>query len=266
MLYARSQFILLLTAAALLCSGLPGCAQEQPETTAVLAPAQMSSGPVIVRYENGQLTIQALNIPLMSVLQAVSRQIGVIIDAPLEADEPVMGLFGPGSPRAVLGALLDGSHFNYVMTSSVTDRNILARVVLTARPDAPGKSSREEKAQQPTPPPLSDTQVARTEGVPAASTLSPEQLRGQVKELLQQAAAEDAGTENTEGDSSGFAQLQALMEATLAKAAALASIDKAIEANSTKTALQTGSARPEGSGVDPAGENVPTSRVRHRRR
>jgi hypothetical protein len=87
--------------------------------------------------------------------------------------------------------------------------------------------------------------------------LSPEQLRSQVSDLLAQAGAEQADAENLD-DGSAMQQLQSVMEATLARATALAAIDKAIEANTAKGSTEVISA--------PGGQEVPTSRMKRRRR
>jgi putative aminopeptidase FrvX len=127
---------------------LPGYAQKQTGAQSLPASVQLSPGVVVVTYQDGELTIQALNAPLTRVLQAASIQMGTIIDLPSGTDEAVVGEFGPGRPTAVIAALLNGSHFNYVMTASVADPNRPERVVLTLRPDAGEEISTRASFQQ----------------------------------------------------------------------------------------------------------------------
>jgi hypothetical protein len=115
--------------------------QHEPDATILssptppsLAPEQMPSGPVIITYGNGELTIQALNSRLADVLRAVSRETGTSIEVPVEAIERVFGEFGPGPVANVLRSLLNGSHFNYVMVGRSDNPDALARVTLTPKP------------------------------------------------------------------------------------------------------------------------------------
>jgi len=248
----------LLLAAVLQCLYLPGYAQKQPEAQSLPASVQLSPGVVVVTYQDGELTIQALNAPLTRVLRAASLRMGTIIDLPSGTDEAVVGQFGPGRPAAVIAALLNGSRFNYVMTASVADPNRLERVVLTVRPDAVENSS-PQKAQESIPAAASNVEVVSSVSVrnDSVGLLSPEQLRSQVNELLAQAGAEQADVENLD-DGSGMQQLQSVMEATLARATALAAIDKAIEEHTSKSSTESIST--------PAGQELPTSRMKRRRR
>jgi hypothetical protein len=94
-----------------------------------------------VTYANGKLTIVAKNSTLSDILTAVGEKTGAAIDVPEDATERVVSELGPGPAREVVAALLNGSHFNYVMVGTETNPNSVARVILTAKTetkDTPG--------------------------------------------------------------------------------------------------------------------------------
>jgi hypothetical protein len=118
--------------------------QDQPDAQPVPAPppatlAQLPPTPPQVAFKDGQLTITAQNSTLGDILKAVRAQTGATIDLPGTASERVVGHFGPAPARDVLTALLNGSHFNYVLLGSSTDPNALDRVILMAKPGASGE-------------------------------------------------------------------------------------------------------------------------------
>jgi hypothetical protein len=88
-----------------------------------------------VTYENGLLSITAQNATLGEILRNVRQLTGATIDVPATgANERVVVQLGPGAPRDVLAALLNGTSFNYVMLGSASDPKSVASVVLTSRP------------------------------------------------------------------------------------------------------------------------------------
>lgn len=113
-------------------------ATEAPETAAAPpppppTPEQMPARAPTVTYQNGQLSIIAPNSTLNDILQAVKTKTGASIDIPAGANERVVSRFGPGPARDVLAALLNGSHFNYVMIGSDANPTSVAQVILTPR-------------------------------------------------------------------------------------------------------------------------------------
>jgi hypothetical protein len=106
-----------------------------------LPPDQRPAIAPVVTYANGKLTIVAKNSTLSDILTAVGEKTGAAIDVPEDATERVVSELGPGPAREVVAALLNGSHFNYVMVGTETNPNSVARVILTAKTetkDAPG--------------------------------------------------------------------------------------------------------------------------------
>jgi hypothetical protein len=98
----------------------------------------MPATPPKVTYEDGQLAIAAHNSTLGDILNAVRSQTGAAIEVSSgNTGERVVAQFGPGPARDVLSALLNGSHFNYVMLSAGSNPAGLTRVILTPKPAGP---------------------------------------------------------------------------------------------------------------------------------
>ena len=86
-----------------------------------------------VHYSQGQLTIVAENSTLADILRAVRTQTKAEVEIPPNANERVVGHFGPGPARDVLNALLHGVHFNYVMVGSAAHPDGVDRLILTSK-------------------------------------------------------------------------------------------------------------------------------------
>jgi AMIN domain len=99
----------------------------------VAAPVAMEplKPPVSVSYENGMLSIHSYRATLSQVLFEVhlKTQAEVGIPAGAEREEVIVDL-GPGPARDVLGALLNGSPYNFIF---VGNELTLERVILTRR-------------------------------------------------------------------------------------------------------------------------------------
>jgi hypothetical protein len=95
---------------------------------------QIPSTPATVTYKGGMLSISAQNSPLGEILREVRKLTGAAIEMPPHAtasDERVITHLGPGTPRDVLVALLNGSSFNYVMLGSNSDPAVISNIILT---------------------------------------------------------------------------------------------------------------------------------------
>ena len=106
--------------------------QQQPEGTATPVVAPEPPKPVVnVSYDNGMLRIHAERATLAQVLFEVHQQTQAEIAIPAGAEqEQVVADFGPAPARDVLGALLNGSPYNFVF---VGDELSLQKVILTRR-------------------------------------------------------------------------------------------------------------------------------------
>ncbi len=102
-----------------------------------------------VTYNNGQLTIIARNATLSQVLRSVQSQTGASIEMPSGAsNERVVGQLGPGQPRDVLNALLNGTKFNYIILGVNGNPGGVQKVILTtARPASAVNTAQNNAAQ-----------------------------------------------------------------------------------------------------------------------
>jgi hypothetical protein len=74
--------------------------------------------PATVTAAKDELTVKAENSSLTQILHQVSSATGMKLDG-LGGDERVFGSFGPGAPREVLTALLNGTAYNVVMVGDL---------------------------------------------------------------------------------------------------------------------------------------------------
>jgi hypothetical protein len=102
-----------------------------------LTPEQRPAAAPLVTYIDGKLSVSAKNSTLGDILRAISAKTGASIDIPGGANERVVSQLGPAPARDVMTALLNGSHFNYVMVGTETNPNAVAHVILTAKTDRP---------------------------------------------------------------------------------------------------------------------------------
>jgi hypothetical protein len=101
---------------------------------------QLPAAPPKVTYEDGMLAIAAQNATLGEILRDVHQLTGATIDIPPSgANERVVVQLGPGAPRDVLAALLNGTSFNYVMMGSASNPLSVATIALSSRPGGPGE-------------------------------------------------------------------------------------------------------------------------------
>ena len=123
-----------------LCSeAIAQTAQSSPAPAAT-APAE-STTPVVT-FRDGQLSVVAFNSPLSEVLELIRSKTGAIIDIPSGPDERVFVQLGPGPARRIVDSLLDGSDFNYAMTSPQNNPGALSTVVLSRRSAATTEPTR----------------------------------------------------------------------------------------------------------------------------
>jgi hypothetical protein len=91
--------------------------------------------PVTVTLVNGMLTIRTEKATLAQVLFEVQRQTQAEIAIPAGAEQEEVAVdLGPAPARDVLGALLNGSRYNFIF---VGDELSLERVILTRRDASP---------------------------------------------------------------------------------------------------------------------------------
>jgi hypothetical protein len=110
---------------------------------------QLPAMPAKVGYQGGLLTIAAQNSTLGEILRDVRKLTGASIDIPPGSGaERVVAYLGPGAPRDVLAALLNGTSLNYVMLGSDSDPTMVSSVILSPKPSATGGTQTAASLQQ----------------------------------------------------------------------------------------------------------------------
>lgn len=102
---------------------------------APLTPEQRPAEVPNVTYIGGKLRVFAKNSTLSDILQAIAARTGAAIEVPEGASERVVTQLGPAPARDVIAALLNGSHYNYVLVGTEADSAEVARVIVTAKSD-----------------------------------------------------------------------------------------------------------------------------------
>jgi AMIN domain len=133
---------------------------------------------VEVEYQDGRLRIMADNASLADVLRQVQLKTGTeIVVPPAAAQELVVVSIAPAPVREALGALLNGSRFNFIMVSSDQNPAKLKRVILSFREagaqpgitsSAPAVTENQPAAEpEPEPAPQPETQAQPQEARPS---------------------------------------------------------------------------------------------------
>lgn len=110
----------------------------KPSALATPAPASLLSQPAqpaSVTLQHGKLTIDAHNSTLSEILHQIARAGGMKISG-LQTGKPdqrIFGTYGPGTPRAVLSDLLNGSGYNVLMLGT-TPSGVPGNLALSVRP------------------------------------------------------------------------------------------------------------------------------------
>jgi hypothetical protein len=114
-----------------------------PEVPAVSVPT--------VSYADGKLTINAQNVRLGDVIEAIRVRVGISVEFPPEAmNDRVFDHVGPAPVRDALTRLLYGSGFNYVIQTSSQDPQIVTKLILSAQSRLATAAS-PQRAGQPVP-------------------------------------------------------------------------------------------------------------------
>lgn len=92
--------------------------EQTPAPTVAPNMLDQPATPATVTTSNDELTVKAQNSSLSQILRQVSSQTGMKLDG-MSTDERVFGSFGPGAPREVLTALLNGTSYNLIMVGDL---------------------------------------------------------------------------------------------------------------------------------------------------
>src|SRR5262249_28535035 len=88
-------------------------------------------------YVNGQLTVVADNSMMIDVLNGIRSATGIRMEGLSGGNDRVFGQFGPGSPRVVIDSLLTGSHYDFIILSSLETPDKVQRLILSPRGSNP---------------------------------------------------------------------------------------------------------------------------------
>ncbi|MFI5087750.1 MAG: hypothetical protein ACHP7I_05095 [Terriglobales bacterium] len=129
---------------------------------AVLAPPPVAA--LHVSYEDGLLSISAQDAPLSDILAQLHQRTGATIDAPADMDDRIAAELGPGPAVQVVAALLEATHFNYLIAGAANRPGAVQSIQLTVKP------SFDAEAEAPAPAPEEDRPVAPQSSVKANLT------------------------------------------------------------------------------------------------
>ena len=155
--------ILRIALAAVLVTAAAAQTKPSAQRKSDAAAAKATSHPAQVTYTGGQLTVVANNNSLAETLTEIRNLTNAKIEGvQLGAAERISGEFGPDTPRAVVGALLASSRYNFILISPAGNPAVLQRIVLSE--PAPEPMAAVQPAPQPTmqtvPPPQPAAQSA----------------------------------------------------------------------------------------------------------
>ena len=127
----------------------PVVAAPTPPPAPAVPPTLMNQAPVspTVTLHEGLLTIDAPNSTLSEVLSGVRRATGAVLEGISPSDRVAVKL-GPGSPREVVAALLQGTPYDYLILGSDHDPDAVTRILLSQGAPA----SEPTATAQPSPP------------------------------------------------------------------------------------------------------------------
>jgi len=117
--------------------GRPGLVATNYTTRAEPVQTEAAAKPPLqVTYQNGLLAISANKATLSEVLYAIQQRTGADISIAAGAEqERVVAEIEPAPAPEVLGRLLNGSKFNYLILSAADDPGKLDKVILSTRYD-----------------------------------------------------------------------------------------------------------------------------------
>lgn len=173
--------------------------EASPEAASLL---QLPPNRAQVKVVEKSIAVQADNSSLSQVLRDIGTATGMKVEG-LSRDERIFGSYGPGAPRDVITALLDGAGYNVMMVGEIAN-GAPRQLILSQRngsktapaaqptksadeddtePDAP-----EPEAEAPPPPPAVVPAAAQRTNIPGADSngvRTPQQLLEQLQKMHQ---------------------------------------------------------------------------------
>ncbi|HYL91519.1 MAG TPA: hypothetical protein VEW69_00020 [Alphaproteobacteria bacterium] len=105
---------------------------DQPKAEP-LRPEQMPAVQPRVGYENGLLTVDAINSTMGDTLNAIRARTGIIFDGLQAPSERIAFKAGPATADEVISELFYGSRYDYLVIGRDDDPKTIQRVTLTAK-------------------------------------------------------------------------------------------------------------------------------------
>lgn len=185
-----------------------GATATAPVPTPNLPPSLLDkpAGRARVTLNDGSLSVDANNSSLSEILKNIEGSTGMTVDG-FDKDSRVFGIYGPGLPRDVLSALLDGAGYNFLMVGT-TSAGTPRAVVLTTRNNAPiaaaapgGNAQPDEDDEPNYPPPVMDQPpmpVPAPQGNPPTDQRprTPQEMLQELQRLRQQQQQPQPGQPN----------------------------------------------------------------------
>lgn len=125
---------------------------------------QQPPSQAVIQSAPNSLTIKADNASLTQTLQRIAETTGMHLEG-ISGDERVFGSFGPGAPRDVLAALLNGTSYNLIMVGSL-ENGVPKQLLLSAK--STNAAPKEAPAASPQPADDDTAEVPQQEDPPQA--------------------------------------------------------------------------------------------------
>jgi hypothetical protein len=97
-------------------------------------PAPPQAAPLHVSYEDGLLSISAQDAWLSDILAQLHQRTGATVEAPADMNERIAVELGPGPAVQVVAALLEHTHYNFVIAAAAKDHRAVQSIQLTRKP------------------------------------------------------------------------------------------------------------------------------------
>lgn len=107
--------------------------KAKPKRVAAV-PAPPQAAPLHVSYEDGLLSISAQDAWLSDILAQLHQRTGATVEAPAEMNERIIVELGPGPAVQVVTALLEATHFNYLIAGAANQPGAVRSIQLTVKP------------------------------------------------------------------------------------------------------------------------------------
>ncbi|HWZ45842.1 MAG TPA: hypothetical protein VNW97_20385 [Candidatus Saccharimonadales bacterium] len=124
---------------------------QLPPPAVPLTPEKQAPMPPRISFQNGLLTLESTNSRLGDILNGVRTKANIQFEGLEPASERVAVKLGPAPADEVLGSLLQGSRFNYIILSHPENPHTVERVLLSAKGGVQGEGGVGQPSAAPRP-------------------------------------------------------------------------------------------------------------------